>query len=192
MQTNRLHCDTMKWVRQADDLFVCFGAKQNKSLSSRSRRDRKWTRERWSERSWKKGTQWRSWRGWRRRAVEEQWGKTSQDESAFLVALWKFREGCTLALVYRCTGNAVSQNHPSCTWVNPSPFCSFVRLFFFSHSLGCISFGHNVMWNTPAETTRWITGQDRIVSRSWCNGGREGVLSHDKPFKSYLHIMFTN
>ena len=34
-------CDTMKGVRQADDIFVCFGAKPNKGLSSRSRRDRK-------------------------------------------------------------------------------------------------------------------------------------------------------
>ena len=60
----------------------------------------------------------------------EQWGKTSQDESAFLVALWKFREGCTLALVCRCTGNAASRGHLSCTWVNPSPYCSFVLCSF--------------------------------------------------------------
>ena len=31
-----LWCDTMWVVRQADDPFVCFGAKQNKGLSSRS------------------------------------------------------------------------------------------------------------------------------------------------------------
>ena len=64
--------------------------------------------------------------------VQEQWGKTSQDESAFLMALWKFREGCTSALVYRCTGNAVSRKHPSCTWVNLSPYCSFVLCSFSS------------------------------------------------------------
>ena len=29
-------CETMKGVRQSDDLFVCFDAKPNKSLSSRS------------------------------------------------------------------------------------------------------------------------------------------------------------
>ena len=44
------YCDTMKGVRQADDLFVCFGAKPNKGLSSRSS-----TRpEVWEERSWKR------------------------------------------------------------------------------------------------------------------------------------------
>ena len=31
-----LTCDTMWVVRQADDFFVCFGAKPNKGLSSRS------------------------------------------------------------------------------------------------------------------------------------------------------------
>ena len=39
-------------VHQADDPFVCFGAKPNKVLSPRSHRDRKWVRER--ERSWTK------------------------------------------------------------------------------------------------------------------------------------------
>ena len=33
-------------VRQADDPFVSFGAKPNKDLSLRSRRDQKWVRER--------------------------------------------------------------------------------------------------------------------------------------------------
>ena len=69
-------CDTMKGVHQADDLFDCFGAKPNKGLSSRSRRDRKWAS--------------------RQRSAEEQsttvsrrkqWGKASQDELAFLVVL---------------------------------------------------------------------------------------------------------
>ena len=138
-------CDTMRGMRQADDLFVCFGAKLNKDLSSRSRRDRKWARERRSERvgrgiqrmqlAWGDAEEQstpdcrRDQSAWDR--IQEQWGKTSQDESAFLVALWKFREGCTSALVYRCTGNAVSRNHPSCTWVNPSPYCSFVLCSFF-------------------------------------------------------------
>ena len=31
-----LVCDTMSGMRQADDLFVCFGARPNKGLSSRS------------------------------------------------------------------------------------------------------------------------------------------------------------
>ena len=46
----------MKGAHQADDLFVSFGAKPNKGLSSRSRRDRKWARERQSE-ELEKGTQ---------------------------------------------------------------------------------------------------------------------------------------
>ena len=62
--------------------------------------------------------------------VQEHWGKTSQDESAFLAALWKFREGSTSALVYGYTGNAVSRNHPSCTWVDLSLYCSFVLCSF--------------------------------------------------------------
>ena len=42
-------------VRQADDPFVCFGAKPNKGLRPWSRRDRKWVRER--EEEWDKGTE---------------------------------------------------------------------------------------------------------------------------------------
>ena len=58
----------------------------------------------------------------------KQWGKTSQDELAFLVALLKFRAKYTPALVYRCTWNAVSENYPSCSWSWPKPIlfvCSF-------------------------------------------------------------------
>ena len=131
----------MKGVRRARDLFVCFGAKPNKGLSSKSRRDQKLARER-QGRSWKKELREGSWRRvtqrgfdnrqqkWPLDRVQEQWGKTSQYESAFLVALWKFREGCTSALVYRCIGNAVSRNHPFCTWVDLSPYCSFVLCSF--------------------------------------------------------------
>ena len=39
-------CNTMSEVRQADDSFVCFGAKPDGVLDSRSRRDRKWVRGR--------------------------------------------------------------------------------------------------------------------------------------------------
>ena len=45
----------MKGVRQADDLFVCFGAKPNRGLSHDLRCDRKWVSER--ERELDKGTQ---------------------------------------------------------------------------------------------------------------------------------------
>ena len=105
-------------VHQADDFFVCFGAKPNKGLSSRSSTRPevdKGTRVRVGKGTQREGS-------WRRVTQEgqsttvsrrEQWGKTNQNESAFLVALWKFREGCMLALVCRCTGNAVLQNSPS-------------------------------------------------------------------------------
>ena len=92
----------MQVIRQGDDPFVCFGAKPNKGLSPRSRRNRKWIRER--ETSWTKelkegvGEEWREWsvdtgqQKWPVGMTEgpEQWGKTDQDGLAFLVALWKF------------------------------------------------------------------------------------------------------
>ena len=173
-------------VRQADDLFVCFGAKTNKGLSSRS--------STWPEadngtpvRRVGKTTSGVS-RGTQRRQLvkgdAEAWSTTvsseedSQDESAFLVALWKFREGSTSALVYRCTGNAVSRNHPSCTMSWPKPLLFVCSLFFFSRPLSCISCGHKEMCDTPVGTTRWITGQDRIVSKKLINTrGRGGIVT---------------
>ena len=94
-----LLCNTMQVVHQADDPF-CFGAKPNKGLSPRSRRDRKWVRER--ERSWQRNSQKKEvGEGWRKWPVDigqekwpvgtrggpDQWGKTGQDGLAFLVAL---------------------------------------------------------------------------------------------------------
>ena len=91
------------------------GAKPNKGLSLRSRRDRKWVRER--DTSWTKELGEESWRrvtrvASRHRTAEtpvgmregpDQWGKTGQDGLAFLVALQKFRLKSTLVLVYICT-----------------------------------------------------------------------------------------
>ena len=84
--------DTMKRVCQADDLFVCFGGKQNKGLGSRSRRDRKRARELQSEKVRKRNPKKAVSEGWRRGSVDngqkkEEWGKASQDDLAFLVAL---------------------------------------------------------------------------------------------------------
>ena len=184
-------CDTMKGVRQADDLFVCFGTKPNKGLSTRSRRDWKWKRERQSE-ELEEGTQRRQLAkgdaeeqltldsrrdqsAWDR--VQEQWGKTSQDVSAFLMALWKFCEGCTSALVYRCTGNAVSRNHPSCTWVNPSPYCSFVHLFFFSRSLGCISCAVKKCVIPLLEPLNESLAKTDCFKKLISTGGRGGIVT---------------
>ena len=169
----------MKGVRQAVDLSVCFCAKPNKGLSFGS--PTRLEVGKGTRRELEKGTQRRQLAkgdaesqstpdsrrdqsAWDR--VQEQWWKTIQ-ESALLVAFWKFREECTSASVYRCTGNAVSRNHPSCISSWPKPLLFVCRLFFFSHSLGCISCGHKEMCDTPIRTTRWITGQDRIVTRSW-------------------------
>ena len=138
-------------------------------------------REEWEEgtqkKSWKKEPTGGSWRRVKERGSRQstpdskrdqsvwdrvllQRGKTSQDELAFLVALWKFREGCTSALVYRCTkecrvsqliflGLELTQAH-------------IIRLFFVlsSHSLDCISCSHEEMCDTSMGTNRWFTGQN--------------------------------
>ena len=68
-------CDTTWVVRQADDPFVCFGAKPNKGLSSRSSTRPEVDKET-PVRGLEKGTQRRSWRrvtqrGSRHRTAEE-------------------------------------------------------------------------------------------------------------------------
>ena len=71
--------------------------------------------------------------------VQHQWGKTSQDESAFFMALWKFREGCKSALVDRSTKECrVSQLNLLALELTQA---HIVHLFFVlsSHSLDCIS-----------------------------------------------------
>ena len=69
----------------------------------------------------------------------------------------------------------MSQNYPSCTlsWLKPILFVC--ALFFFSHSLGCISCGRKEI---PQQTTRWITGLDRIVSKKLISKeDREGCIT---------------
>ena len=113
------NCDTMKGVRQADDPFICCGTKPDKGFEleisdATGRRQGKASGQRNSEKSVGDGQRVRQKSSWQsipdsrrdqstRERVQSQWGKTSQDESAFLVALWKFRKGCTSAFVYRCT-----------------------------------------------------------------------------------------
>ena len=79
------------------------------------------------------------------------------------------KKNYTSAIVYRCTRNAVSQLNLLALELTQA---HIVRLFFFSHSLDCISCGRKEMCDTPIGTTKWFTGQDRIVRRSWCIGGR--------------------
>ena len=92
------YCVTLyRWSAKQTIPVSVLARNQTKGLDSRSRRDRKWVRER--ERSWTKELTEVSWQrvtrvasrhrtaerpvGWDR--VQLQWGKTSQDESALLV-----------------------------------------------------------------------------------------------------------
>ena len=164
----------MKGVRQAEDLFVCLGAKPDKGFGLEIS-DATESRQGNASQELDKGTQRSSWRrvtergSWQStpgsRRVQHQWGKTSQDESEFFVALWKFRERCTSALVYRCTKECrVSQLNLLALKLTQA---HIVRLFFVlsSHSLDCISCSHVEMCDTPIGTTRWFTGQDWNVSK---------------------------
>ena len=177
-------CDTMKGVRQADDVFVYFGAKPNKSLNPRSStwpEVGKGTREGVGQRNAEKSvgelaTERGSWQStpdsrrdksaWER--VQHQWGKTSQDESVFLVALWKFREGCTSASVYRYTKECrVSQLNLLALELTQA---HIVRLLFvlFSHSLDCISCGHREPLDDYRPRLKWFR-------RNWWIWGAEGI-----------------
>ena len=74
--------------------------------------------------------------------------KTVKDELAFLVAWRSFAQihaSVSLQMYWKCS-------------VPEPPFLQFeltqahiVRLFFFSHSLGCISCGHKEMWDTSVD-----------------------------------------
>ena len=77
------------------------------------------------------------------------------------MAFWKFREGCTSALVYRCTKECRVSQHNLLAFV----LCSF--------SLDCISCSHKEMCDTPIGTTRWFTSQD------W-NGLKKLMYSRDR------------
>ena len=83
----------------------------------------------------------------------------------------------TITLVCRCTGNAVSRNHPFCSLSWPKPTLFVCSLFFFSRSLACISCAVKKC-DTPVRTTRWITGQDRIVSKKLISTGGPRGYSH--------------
>ena len=87
-------------------------------------------------------------------------------------------EKYTPALVNRCTGDAVSQNYPSCTWSWPKPI--LFDWSFFYHSLGCISCGPKEIRNTPAD--HYMNHQPRLemVLRSWCIGGWPTGCCHNR------------
>ena len=147
-------------VRQADDPFVCFGAKPDKGFWTR---DLGWPevgRERRAE-SWTKeleeavGEGWREWPvdtgaerpvGWDE--VQNSEGrrvKMSRHSSSFVEVSLE----STLALVYTCT---MLHNSPSGLEITQA-YCSFV--LFFSHSLDCISCSGKEMCDAPIGTTSW-------------------------------------
>ena len=178
---------------QADDLFVYFGAKPKKDLSSRSRRDRKWAKERRSERSWKKELKEGVGEGWCRGTVDtgqqkrlagmrQSPGAVREDQSRWISIPRGFVE-----ISRRMHVSVSLQMHRECSVTEP-PFLHLswpklilivCSLFFFSHSLGCISCSYKEIFDTPTGTTRWIIGQVRIVSKKLISTrGREGYCDN--------------
>ena len=169
----RVWCDTMKGVHQADDLFVCFGAKPKKGLSSRSRRAQCWAKERQSG-CWKKELREAVGEGWCRRTVDngQQWGRQSRwvgIPSSFLEISREIHASISLQMYRECSVMEppflhfeLTQAHIVCSF-SPAP-----SVVFLVAEKKC---------EIPRRTTRWITGQDRIVSKKLMYWGPRGVLS---------------
>ena len=119
----------------SEDLFVCFGAKPTQRAWTR---DRKWRREGKCQRRQREAVDNRPEIAVQRRTQSAEGGSEkmeagqSRDESAFLVALWKFSAKYTPAIACNCSESCtkVSQTPSSCAWSWPRPV--FVRLFFSS------------------------------------------------------------
>ena len=175
-------CDTMKEVRQADDLFVCLSAKPNKGLTLRSSTRTEVSKGTPVRRVGKRNSEKVVGEGWRRRAIDNGQQKEAVRESqsgwveipsSFVEISLEIHASISLQMHRECSVT----NHPSCTLSWPKSLLFVCFLFFFSHSLSCISFGHKEMYDAPIGTTRWITGQDRICSKKLMYRGAEGVLS---------------
>ena len=131
-------------IRRSENLFVCFGAKPAQRTRGRDfPRDRKWTREGRSQRRQRVSWQRRAEENSRfeiavqRRTQSAEGGNEkmeagqSSDESAFLVALWKFRAKYTPAIACKCTESSRKLSNrllPSCAGADPS-LCLFVCSF---------------------------------------------------------------
>ena len=115
---------------------------------------------------------------WRRRWEDE--SRQSRDESAFLVALWKFRTKYTLVIACKCTETSTKVSHRlsfacACSW----PKFVFVRLFFSStlSVVFCVFVKKRVMpvignhWMNHWPWVVWFK-EDEIVGV-----GRPGMLS---------------
>ena len=118
-------------------------------------------REKW--RSDKGGYWGRSWNQWAQKPGQP----TRESESAFLVAVWKFRSEYPLAIV--TDAQKTTEKCPNffllALGANPSP-CLFVLLF--SHPIGCICCVLSVckeMWIAPGR--RWEKPLDDRMAMSW-------------------------
>ena len=153
------------WLgRQADDLFVCFGAKPKRRAWTRDlRRYRKWRRKgRFERRQTAEETSWREivdqgTDGQQKEAVREDIQKWVGIFSSFVKVSRKIH-----------AYDSLQMHEKLHKIVTKLPFLRLeltqvhiVRLFFFFHSLSCIFFcGRKEMWNTSAKPTGWITGHE--------------------------------
>ena len=77
-------------------------------------------------------------------------------------------------------GNAMLHNSSLAPSVNPSPYCSFVLCSLSSHSLDCISCSYEEMCDAPIGTTSWSPAKKWNGSKKLtCHG--EGVSSQYVP-----------
>ena len=173
-------------VCRSDDHLICFGSKPKQRDWARDLpRDQKWTRRGRSQKgqkvNWRRKTERGSWQqsaeGSRRRWKQDREGSQQKSErqllrpddlqrgwvnqrkmSAWLVAFVevsrKIHAGDSLQMHGECK---VSQNSLSCAWNWPKSILFVCSSF---HPLGCIFCGRKEKWNTPAETTGWITGYE--------------------------------
>ena len=90
-------------------------------------------------------------------------------------------------------GNEMLHNSPSALELTQA-YCSFVRLFFFSHSLDCISCSYEEMCDAPIGTTSWSPAVKRngFEEGDVYGGPREYRHSLLNSYKLILCILFIN
>ena len=144
----------MEVVRQADITFVCFGAKPNKGLSPRSRRDRKWVRER--ERSWTKELGEGSWRRVTRVASRQRTAEipVREDRSRWVGIPRSLVE---ISLEIHASVSLHMHKGMQC-YITPLLHFELTQALLFvcslsSHSLDCISCSYEEMYDAPIGTT---------------------------------------
>ena len=175
-------------VRQADDPFVCFGAKPDKGFWTR---DLGWPevgRERRSESETKEleegvGEGWREWPVDTGAERPVGWDDVQSSEGRRV----KMSRHSSSVVEFSLDTHASVSLHmhnvtllPFCTWVKPSIL--FVCSFFY-RSLDCISCSGKEMCDAPIGTTSWSpvvkwNGSKRLTYR-----GIEGVTLHSNKSK---------